>query len=241
MIRSWGSGPWAPGRIVKVARRTRDHFWFKVATSLHSAGIISGTRVIPAGTPIYLLAGVSDLRLIASDPDWDPYAIEPFMTPEQFEVLGGARQFPNATMPGLTHVGSYLPATDYDDEDPIWAWEAGWRRGVVMSSKRSWVAVRYVDGFRLRNGYPCKSYRPDRVWPVICDHPEPVRTIQVDEESRRRPDPRTVHAVAIQLGFANRDRFAAKCNALGGCDRLRAEAMGRMFDVMEDDEEIGET
>ncbi|MGH8574966.1 MAG: hypothetical protein ACREX8_20715 [Gammaproteobacteria bacterium] len=142
----------------------------------------SGQRVLPLGTPIFKAFVFDDLRLDDHDHDWDPFVVEPFMTPAQYTVLGGFRGFASSGMPGLTHVGAYIPGIWYEAGDPAWAWEDGWRRVTVIAGKRSWVSVRYVGTYRAPNGRPSKSYRPAQVWPVLCDHPEPVRKIVVDAE-----------------------------------------------------------
>lgn len=49
----------------------------------------SGLRILPPGTPIFNALVPDDLRLEAHDPGWDPFAVEPFMIPEQYAVLSG--------------------------------------------------------------------------------------------------------------------------------------------------------
>lgn len=171
---------WTPGRVV----RTGHPYNVKLAVSApYCLQTESGLRMLPQGTPIFrTFMSDDDLRLEAHDPDWDPFAVQPFMTPEQYAVLSGFPGFASPGIPGLTHVGVYIPGTWYQTGDPAWAWEEGWRRATVIDGKRSWVAVRYADGYRPPNGLISKSYRPAQVWPVLCDHPEPVRKIVVDAE-----------------------------------------------------------
>ena len=176
------SGQWTPGRVIS----TRDDEVKVAASTPFMLG--TGVRVLPQGTPIFKTFTTSELRLDCHDPGWDPYAVEPFMTPAQYVVLGGCRGWPNSGLAGLTQVGAYMSGTWYETNDPVWAWEDGWRRAVVISGQRSWIAVRYADGYRLGTGRRSKSYRPPQIWPVLCDHPEAVRKIIVDEEWSQVPN-----------------------------------------------------
>jgi hypothetical protein len=143
--------------------------------------------------------------------------VEPFLTPDEYQVLGGAAQFQMAGRPGIAHVGAYQPATSYDPDDPVWAWENGWRKAEVIDADPSWIKVRYLGDFRCGKGRPSKGYRPGRVWPVICDYPEPIRKLEIEPEWLAKPDPRAVHSAALMLGYHNHRRYLKACHALGGC------------------------
>ncbi|MBE8519453.1 hypothetical protein ILP97_18405 [Amycolatopsis sp. H6(2020)] len=122
-------------------------------------------------------------------------------------------------MPGATHVGAYQSATSYDQGDPVWVWERRWRKAEVLAAKPSWVQVRYLEGFRLDNGWPSKSYRPSWVWPVICDYPQPISELEIEEEWLRKLDPRRAHLLSLDLGYRNAGRYLKECKRLGGCGR----------------------
>lgn len=172
----WKSGQWTPGRVI----RAKHHPYVRLAVSApYGLQTESGLRVLPPGTPIFSNVISDDLRLEAHDPDWDPFAVEPFMKPSEYAALGGFPGFASPGIPGLTHVGAYTPGTWYETGDPAWAWEDGWRRATVIEGKRSWIAVRYVGGYRSARVRSSKSYRPAQIWPVLCDHPEPVHKVAV--------------------------------------------------------------
>ncbi|UOZ08721.1 hypothetical protein [Amycolatopsis sp. WQ 127309] len=194
LVRESALDGWAPGRVVRVenvdSRPRHRCASIKVATSsLLRDGYLSGLRVVPAGTPIYQYATLDEVSLVRHDSRWDPFGVKPFMTPDEYRVMGGVAGFPMTGMPGATHVGAYQSATSYDPGDPVWAWERGWRRAEVMAAKPSWVTVHYLDGYRCENGRPTKSYRPSGIWPVICDYPEPIREIEIEPEWLRKPEP----------------------------------------------------
>lgn len=171
------SGPWTPGRVISA----EPPYCVRLAVSApYCLQTESRLRILPLGTPVFSTFMSDDVRLEDHDPDWNPFAVQPFMTPEQYAVLSGLPGFASSGALGLTHVGAYMPGTWYETDDPAWAWEEGWRRATVINGQRSWVAVRYVDGYRRPNGYSSKSYRPAQIWPVLCDHPEPVQKIVVD-------------------------------------------------------------
>jgi len=107
---------------------------------------------------------------------------------------------------GLQHVGAYNPGTAYDAGDPAWAWEkdGGWHRATIINGQRSWVTVRFVEGDRPPDGRVSKSYRPAKVWPAICDYPEPMLKIVIDKEQADVCDPALAQVIARQLGVNSR-------------------------------------
>ncbi|VVJ23213.1 Uncharacterised protein [Amycolatopsis camponoti] len=222
LFRGDDSEGWVPARVVRAehvdSRSEYRYSYVKVATSSFPAdGYVEGVRVVPAGTPIYHVACAEDVHLVRRDPRWNPFVVEPFMTPDEYQVMGGAAQFQMSGMPGLTHVGAYQSATSYDLGDPVWVWERGWRKAEVLEAKSSWVQARYLEGFRRPNGWPSKSYRPAEVWPVICDFPAPVRKLAIEAEWLQKLDSRRAHLVSLQLGYSNSARYLKECEDLGGC------------------------
>jgi hypothetical protein len=201
MYQKSASEMWMPGRIIDG----NNPIYAKIASILTYARQES-IRYLPVGTPVYDRVSPDAVRLVARDSDWDPYEVRPFMDPPEYALLGGIPGFSTPGMPGLSHVGAYLPGVDYHEGDPAWVWENtdGWRRAIVISGQRSWVAVRYVDGYRLPDGRTSKSYRPAKVWPVICDHPDLPQGIEVRGEWARIADYHVARMIMGQLGNVTR-------------------------------------
>ncbi|MEV4637547.1 hypothetical protein AB0J80_09365 [Actinoplanes sp. NPDC049548] len=188
---------WTPSRVIGQ----HHELYVKVAAS-SPFSYYEGTRKVPVGTPSYFLQRPESIRFLQHDPNWNPYGVAPFLTPSEYALMGGVAGWATPDIPGLQHVGAYIAGTDYDEGDPAWVWEkdSGWHPAVVINGQRSWISVRFADNFRLPNGWPSKSYRPAKVWPAICDHPDPVRKITVDEKWSQTTDLEWAAELARHLG-----------------------------------------
>lgn len=181
-------GYWTPARVIDTsATRVRVAYSRRVMDRFSCP-----TRWIPPGTPTVANQFLGrpyikddHIRLVERDPRWDPYAIQPFMDPPDFAQLGGIPGFMVAS-PGFQHIGAYNRGSDYYPGDPVWAWERsdGWHPAVVIDGIRSWVQVRFEFGYVSPEGRRSKAYRPAKIWPTICDFPEPVTKVDVPDEWR---------------------------------------------------------
>lgn len=187
IVRDRESGIWTPGRV--IGRKGR--WLIRIATNIpHERNI--RWRKLPIGTPIYDEVRADQLRLEAHDPDWDPYSVVPFLIPSEYKVLGGWPGWRGVALPGALHVGAYIPVTSYSVNDPIWAWDDhGWRMASVINRDKSWVAARFLRGYRSQNGRTSRSYRAWQVWPALCDHPNAVHQIRLDRRWHLNADPST--------------------------------------------------
>lgn len=149
-----------------------SHGWVTVAYYLDLPYWEERHRLIPHGTPIYFHHSPNRLRRVERDPGWDPYSHKPLIRPSDYRVLAGDPRWPGGYIDGLTQVGAYIPAAWYRSGDPCWAWSEEWHAAEVMRTERSWVAVRYVDGFKLPRRGSTASHRPPEIWPVLNDFPE---------------------------------------------------------------------
>lgn len=131
----------------------------KLAINLPASRTFSQRRPTPAGTPAYWTFHPTYVRLLAHDPNWHPFKIRPFLTPDQFRPLG-----------------AYICTDLYGPGEPVWVWEDGWREAIVVNTN-NWVSVRYLNGFADRKGNRAKSYRTCHVWPALCDFPQPVQNL----------------------------------------------------------------
>jgi hypothetical protein len=162
----------------------------RLAMSLPRTLVLAGTTgLLPAGMPTFYDAALADVRLLATEPGWEPHLVKPFLTPAQFEICAGN---PGrivglgATFRVQQRVRAYLPSTWYDPGDPVWVWEYGWHQAEVINAEDRWVRVRYLDGFRDRGGNAVKGYRPPNVWPALCDHSAPHRAVLIPPEFAAR-------------------------------------------------------
>lgn len=165
---------WIPGRVIAGnPEQTR------VAVSVPTLKAVNwGTRWLPIGTPVYADIPTVEVQLIATDPAWDAYSVKPFMTPEEYRFFDGNLK-PRFQVDHSGRLGAYMPATDYQPEDPIWVWEDSWHKAVVVSTARSWINARLTE-YRDRKGNTGKGFRPPFVWPAINDWPAPTTYIFAD-------------------------------------------------------------
>lgn len=148
----------------------------------HPISVNNGTRMIPAGTPILYDFEPSDVRLLQRDHQWSPHHVKPFIDPSEYRLLGGSPGCPLLRSPGYTHVGGYLPSYWYQEGDPVWVWENGWRAATVISSSHRWIRVRYAGSFRDKRGNSGKGYRPPDVWAILCNHSSPNQHLTIEEQ-----------------------------------------------------------
>jgi hypothetical protein len=181
---SGGRVPWIRGgRVVRVYESTGTFvvngvIWespdlnYATVTGYSTRAWISSWRVIPPGTPMYFVYGFSELQLVESDPTWNPFRYSPPLSPDKYETLAGKGHWGKVD-PAMSQIGAYPIATTYGPGDPLWAWDGGsWRAAeVVGTGSGAWVPVRFLAGYRDRKGHSGKSFRPNRLWPVLSDFP----------------------------------------------------------------------
>ncbi|MFD4676931.1 hypothetical protein ACFWNN_44960 [Lentzea sp. NPDC058450] len=176
---------WIPARVIRGHHPNHGFRRRQVRVILCLPELMSvnnGKRFLPIGTPMFWDSQSADVRLIDHDPGWNPHTVTPFLTPDEYEIIGGSRDFPIAAMPGMTQLGAYAPSTYYETGDPVWVWEKSWRAATVISASESWIRVSYRSNFRDGRGHSAKSYQPPNVWPAICDHSAPTRELLIDVE-----------------------------------------------------------
>lgn len=163
------SDHWVPARVIAA-----DGYTTRVCASAPCIVPVNcGVRWLPVGTPTYVAVPHDETHFIEDDPKWNPYAVRPFLRPNEYRALGDAKKL--VVRFRQSHFGAYMPATYYLPNDPVWVWEKSWLRATVIDSSRSWVNVCILDEYRDKKGsVSAKGYHPPYVWPVICDYPAPM-------------------------------------------------------------------
>jgi hypothetical protein len=211
-VKWYWSEQWVPGRVLNTfpPRRFGNRSTVRAVVSAPSEfWINSSVRVVPAGTPLTWTFGDDFVRLVERDAGWNPFAVDPFMTPDEYSFIAGVPGFPRK-LDGVSHVGAYQSVSDYRSDDLVWVWEESWRPAVVVEAKDRWIRVRYLGGFKDGKGSPAKAYRATHVCPVICDFPEPVRAITV-KSYLRRLTPQEAYDWAVWDGCRNPGSIAQRC------------------------------
>jgi hypothetical protein len=176
--------------MMKGVAVDHDDIVVRLAVSLpRTVHLVGHAGLLPAGTPAFYDASLADVRVLATEPGWEPHLVEPFMTPDQFEICKGNPlriAGLSATFRTEQRVRAYIPSTWYDNGDPVWVWEHGWQQAEVVNAEDRWVRVRYLDGFRDRSGNAVKGYQSLNVCPALCDHSAPHRAVLIPPEFAAR-------------------------------------------------------
>src|SRR4051794_4805261 len=96
-LKWYWSDEWVPGRVLGAyaPRRSENRSTVRAVVSAPDEfWLNSSVRVVPAGTPLIWNIRDDFVRLVERDADWNPFAVGPFMTPDEYSFIAGVPGFP---------------------------------------------------------------------------------------------------------------------------------------------------
>jgi hypothetical protein len=129
----------------------------------------NGYRRIPGGTPAIRTFSASQMQFIEREPDWDPYGVKPFLTPEEFELRHDYGKSMEA----------YVPPGWYSWGDYVWVWNQTWHPAEIGNSEGGWIRLRHGSHTKTSQTLKARGYRGYEVWPILCDHSAPYKALSV--------------------------------------------------------------